>query len=233
MSYWDWVLPVVGLLLLLFGFMFCIRLDSIQAAKNRAQIMKQLDHLIKQHFAIALIFLMLALPVLLQLIYSVGPCVPVIGASDVLSFWGVVLGLASGFYIWQIQKDKDRQDEMIRCKPVFNASTCRNKNGEMIGICVDSKCLVEFEINKICGLDRKRVVQPFASEVIELTKQDIEDYKNDSSNSKQNRPNKSGSCISFEVVASDGTKWILNYDYSFPDRCLTLCSSLFFSKELV
>lgn len=230
MNYWNWLLPVLGLLFLLICLALFVHLDSIQAAKNKARIKIQFNYIIKQNYAVVLIFLMLSLPVLLQLVYSVGPCIPVISAGDVLSFWGVVLGLTSGFYIWQIQKDKDRQDEMNRCKPVFSVSSCRNEDKEFIGIRVDSRCLVEFEIVKACGLDRKLRIQPFASEIVELSKQDIDKYQIEVSCSASDCPLGRGAPLWFEIVASDGTKWIFNFSPSKRSKYWTLCSTQYFSK---
>lgn len=232
MSYWNWLLPSIGLLLLFAALWLFIYFDSIRAAKNKVRTKKQLNYLIKQNYASVLIFLMLALPVLLQLVYSAGPYIPVISASDVLTFWGVVLGLASGFYIWQIQKDKDRQDEMNRCKPVFNVLSFRNENKELAGVRIDSKCLVAFDVVKVCGLDRKRSVQPFASEVFELSKEDFDNFKAETTSSKSGASWGKGTFLSFEVVASDGTNWVLNYSFSRPGKYWTLCSTLFFSKDI-
>lgn len=56
MSYWNWLLPSIGLLLLFAALCLFIYFDSIRAAKNKVRTKKQLNYLIKQNYASVLFF---------------------------------------------------------------------------------------------------------------------------------------------------------------------------------
>ena len=161
------------------------------------------------NYLACIICLIVCCPLLLQIVYSLPLSVPVVGAGDVLQFWGVSLGVAGTAYTVVQRQDYERAKRIDENNPVIDLK-CLEVDAE-IELQIINMQSVAYRVAKVCGVECSRAIGAGQSMTIRLAKSEIEKaqgrYENGARSSLPGYPN----FLQIELWDQSGIHWFLNY----------------------
>lgn len=221
----GWLPPLVFIAAVVSAVRYIFKYKSCSDRLSAA--LRTLEHHFIDNYVVALIACMALLPALVQLIYSIPLCTPQVSAGEVLSFWGVTLGIIGAAALYHRQKLSESGERLNRLRPNFDLKLSPTEDKYMIKI--TSRSPFDYHIASICGISKEGTIAAFSSLELEISKADFNEF-NSGESERLRKQGKDESMLpktlTIELYDADGNRRTENYFYA-PSGTWALTSGFF------
>lgn len=176
------------------------------------------EQFVIDHYVLLLVALMLALPLLVQGIYSIPLLRPTVSADAVLAFWGVLLGIVGAAFSHQKQLQNERHKRVSELSPAINVELHHCADG-MFKPRITNHKGYPYTLACLCGQPRSEILGGNCSLEVQLKQVDFESFNAEHIRSLKTKGIDAADkpkTLSLELYDPDGNRWHIDYEYSSP-----------------
>ena len=215
------IVPAVMLAAILVAFfIFVHRFGAVKDRRRPSFSMSAVVYYCSYNFVPLILLCMLSIPLLLQIIYSIPLCVPAVASGDVITFWGVMIGLiGGGFSIAERDEIKERKRE-AEVQPRIRVETSRDGvSDDKHRFKIQSESNYPFTIIKFCDVGQNVALKRKAVTFIDIQREKFASFVSAelarrSKINKEFDADKEPKSISIELLDCDGRTWHIDFSFT-------------------